>query len=536
MTTLFAVAVVVFLYARNKERRLQGSRDNTFGYYLLSAFLDFLTAFLVAMVFYHVLLLVVLFSGWISTGTLEKLERALEEVRSYCAFFKISSPYALVVLLGVYWFGFATFAPTFKKYRKGAKRVYQIVAMLCCFTLLGTEVGPPALTLAVQIRKNRHEYGALRDNVRTAVGERVTELLVQRIANGFPASFPRDVNSVATFDKDLRGLRDSLDRIRRAGGSGKDVRSFLERHPPVDVVDKRPLLPLPRSEESDDADIKAEDVTKKSYEDIKASEELVQKAKGEKAQRDIGLQGRIDLTLELFKSVRENLKSTLLEEYIKEVPILGPIHDMLATTLDKLVEGFLNRKADALAASMPKDQGVLDARLSQAAMEISASAKVEVTSRLVARYRRPLAQWEIETRWVDSLKSRASQEIQIAEAPPRPRHVPADPAAQRELLPSPPKPSPRQDEDEALETFRHGLDSGWIVTRNSREDPSKIFVHGSSDPYYGLRDLKYLVREEPNGTWTVYGPPETLGGSEYGRRIGSMPRPPDVSVGECTCQ
>jgi hypothetical protein len=216
MTTLFAVAIVVFLYARKKERRLQGWRDNTFGYYLLSAFLDFLSAFLVAMVLYHALLLIVLFSGWISTGTLVKLESTLVRVRSYCAFFKISSPYAVVVLLGVYWFGFATFAPAFKKYRKGAKRLYQMVAMLCCFTLLGAEVGPPALTLAVRIRKNRHEYGALRDNVRTAVVERVTDLLVQRIANGFPPSFPRDVNSVATLDKDIRGLRDSS-RPNQAG-------------------------------------------------------------------------------------------------------------------------------------------------------------------------------------------------------------------------------------------------------------------------------------------------------------------------------
>jgi hypothetical protein len=313
------------------------------------------------------------------------------------------------------------------------------------------------------------------------------------------------------------------------------VRSFLDRHPPVDEVDKTPLLPPLRGEDSEGADIKTEDVADKSYEDIRASEELVQKTREERAQRDVRLQGRIDLTLELFKSLRENLKSTFLEEYIKELPILGPIHDVLATTLDKSVEGFLNRKADTLAAAMPKDLGGLDASLSQAAKEVSASARVEVTPQTVARYRRPLAEWNIETRSVDSLKARASREIQIAEARP-PRHEPAHPAAQRERIPPIRRTTPGQGEGEAMETFRRGLDSGWIVTRNSRGDPSKIFVHRSSDPYYGLKDLKYLIKEEPDGTWTVYRPRETFGGSEYGRRVGSISRPPDVSVGECTCQ
>jgi len=330
MTTLFLVAIVVFLYARKKERRLRGWHDNTFGYYVLSTFVDLLGAFLLAMVFYYGLLLVVLFSGSISTGSLVKLESALVTVRLVCSFVKIPSPYAFIALLGVYWFGFTTFAPKFRACRKRAKRVYQVVAMLCCFTLLGAEVGPPALTLAVQIRKNRHEYGVLRDSVRTAVGERVTELLVQRIANGFPASFPRDVKAIAAVDRDIRGLRDSLDRIKRAGGSGSDVRSFLDRHPPVDEVDKTPLLPAPLTEDSDKGEIKDADISGKSYEDIKASEELVQKTQEEKTPRDARLQGRIDLTMELFKSLREGLKNEFLGEHLKELPILGMFHDLLA--------------------------------------------------------------------------------------------------------------------------------------------------------------------------------------------------------------
>jgi hypothetical protein len=171
MAAIFVVAIVVFLIARGAERELTRWRANGFGYYVLVAFVDFLKMFLVAMVFYQALLFVTLFSGWISTGNLVKLEHALVTIQSYCSIFKISSRYAFLVLLAVYWFGFATFAPSFVEYRKKAKKVYQFVAMLCCFTLLGAEVGPPALTLTMQIRRNRHEYGVLRASVRNAVGK-----------------------------------------------------------------------------------------------------------------------------------------------------------------------------------------------------------------------------------------------------------------------------------------------------------------------------------------------------------------------------
>ena len=190
MTAIFVLAIVVFLVARNKERTLTLQRRNkTFSYYLLAAFSDFLKMFLVVMVLYYGLLLFVVFSDRVSTGSLVKLEHALARIEWYGKKFKLPSRNAFAVLLAVYALGLAGFASVFITYRQWAKKVYQFAALLCCFTLLGSQAGPPALTLAVQIRHNRHEFGVLRENVRTAVGERVTGLLVERIANGFPVPF-----------------------------------------------------------------------------------------------------------------------------------------------------------------------------------------------------------------------------------------------------------------------------------------------------------------------------------------------------------
>jgi hypothetical protein len=413
------------------------------------------------------------------------------------------------------------------------KRVYQFFALLCCFTLLGAEVGPPALTLAVQIRRNRHEYGVLRDSVRTTVGKQVTGLLVRRIANGFPASFPRDVNAIASLDKKIRGLADELRQVQQFGGTAKDLRAFLKSHPPATEAEGPGLTGTRRDHESPDAEITADEIADKSYEEIRASEKLLPKPGEEGGSGDVGLQARKDLTLELFKSIREGLKSVLLDSYIKELPIVGSLHDILSQALDKSAKDYIDRKADEIALSVPTQRDVLDKSISDAAREISGSIRVEVTPRMVARYRGRVAEWNAEARTVDTLAARAPNEI--ARAQLGLTRGPAQPATKIERLPTPPKPTPRQNNEDALETFRRGLDSGWIVTRNSGADPSKIFVHRTSDSY-GLRDLKYLVREEPDGTWTVYRPRETFGGSEYGRRIGIMPRPFDVSVGECTCR
>lgn len=512
MTALFVVAIVVFLFARSKERAVPRSRANTFNFYLLSAFVDFLKAFLVAMVFYHVLLAITLFSGQISTGSLVKLEHALVSLQSYCSIFKVPSKYAFLMLLAIYWFGFATFAPAFAEWRKEAKKVYRYVAMLCCFTLLGAEVGPPALTLAVQIRRNRHEYGVLRESVRDAVGKQVIETLVQRLANAFPTPFPHDLLGVATVDKSIRRLQEDLRQIRQAGGSGKDLRSFLKKYPPPTEVVEAPSSAAQSDGEPSDEDIRADDLADKSYQDIKAAKDLVRAQK--------------DLTLELYKSVRDGLKSALLESYIKELPIVGVFHDLLFSAIDKSAKDYIDRKADAIASSMPKDRSMFGTSLAEAAREVSASIKVEVTPRMVARCRRPLAEWNGEVNTVNSLTARAPREIQLAQT--KPMREPVRNAARLDRLPPSTKPVRVHDDGERLDTFRRGVESGWIVTRNSDVDRYKLFVHRTSD-YRGLVDLKYRVRETPDGeTWTVYTP--------GGRRVGTIPRPPGVDVGECTCQ
>src|SRR5271165_348759 len=202
MTAIFVLAILVFLIARNKEgeSRRRG-RTKRFGYYLLVSFLDFLKMFLVVIVLYYGLLLFVEYwSDGISTGDLIKLEEYLSKVGSYCKLLKLTSPVTLFLLVVLYVFGQARFVPALEKYKKTTKRAYQFVALLCSFTLLGSQAGTPALTLSVKIKRNRKEYGVLRESIKNSLRERVASKLADRIANSFPPPYAHDLGSAPKID------------------------------------------------------------------------------------------------------------------------------------------------------------------------------------------------------------------------------------------------------------------------------------------------------------------------------------------------
>src|SRR5438034_779973 len=128
MTLVAIVAAFLFfvLRAKERERRLRG-RDKGFGYYLLVAFLDFLRAFLLVMIFYHALLLFVYAgSDWVSTTRLVRLEESLRRLESYGKVAKLSAPITLGLLLALYVFGLCRFVPELKAYKKLVKQLYQI--------------------------------------------------------------------------------------------------------------------------------------------------------------------------------------------------------------------------------------------------------------------------------------------------------------------------------------------------------------------------------------------------------------------------
>jgi|GEM_PF-3007697 len=84
-----------------------------------------------------------------------------------------------------------------------------------------------------------------------------------------------------------------------------------------------------------------------------------------------------------------------------------------------------------------------------------------------------------------------------------------------------------------LESFRRGIEQGWVVTKNP-DTPGKLFVHRSAEGG-ALRDLIYLVKVEKDGSWTVHEARPGRSGSTFGKRVGRTKAPSGVRVGGCNC-
>lgn len=417
--------------------------------------------------------------------------------------------------------------PAFEKYKKATKRTYQFVTMLCCFTLLGAQCGRPALTLSVKIRRNRQEYGVLQDRVRTALGVRVTEQLVKRIGDTLPPSPAHDMASIGAIDQDIRSLAETYHTIRQAGGESQDLKEFLNNHPLAGEPD---LSATELADEAEETALRVEGLERKSYSDIKKSEEIIQQVEGN-SPSSAAPDAVKKLTLELFKCLKDSGKKRLLESFIKELPILGPVSDILSSALDKSAQAYIDQRADKIAADI-KERFDLEMNLSREAQSISRAIKVRIDERVIADEKRAVSRWQMETRTIVILKSRAAREVLRAESA---RNPPQPSASSIEASTSVEKPSRKLSDDDRMEELRRGIEEGWVVTRNSRADPYKLFVHASGGII--LTDLRYLIRESPDGgEWTVYLPQESFGGSSFGRPIGTIPRPSGVSVGECDCE
>jgi hypothetical protein len=118
------------------------------------------------------------------------------------------------------------------------------------------------------------------------------------------------------------------------------------------------------------------------------------------------------------------------------------------------------------------------------------------------------------------------------EAPPAGLNGDGEPKGPKPAGPKPAAPATSQGASE-IDSFARDV-SGWIVTQNPAT-PGKLFVHRSMSGGM-LTDLAFLVKVEKDGSWSVHKPQRSGSGSGFGKRIGSMKKPPSLDIGACSCR
>lgn len=510
MILLTVLAFVAFLVARaNQRAALRRRRTDTLRYYLLTSFIDFLKMLLVVIALYCGLwLFVEIFPDWISTVRLIGIEEMLSRLAFYSKLFKLTSLIAISVLFGLYALGLWKRVPVFERYRKVTKRVYQFLTLLCCFTLLGFEAGSPAVALSLRVKRNRAEYGLLQQNIARTLDERVAGRLLRRVSDSFPPEYRADsLDRVGAADQKIRSLEGSYREIKENGGASPALGKFLADHPPVDDTGEQG--PETRAELGSHPAEFGDERDRVNYREIENAEAALAVISKKTSSGGDGQELGEKVALELFKSAREHARDHFLLSITHEFPIFGPVSDIVSAALDKRAEASIRRNSARIASARIGNADEMDAEVSRSAESLAQSLTIKTTFQPHTREGQAVRSWQTELQQIDAYAATApAQVVELKERAANARE---------------------------MENFRDGLSHHWVVSRNSSDDPERLFVHAEMESSGALEDLKFLVKESPDGnTWEVYLPPD--GSEKYGRRVGSIPTPTDVEVFECGCR
>jgi len=542
MTFLTVLALFVLWRAALARRRgLKRSRLNTFRRSLLASFVTFMQMLVLVLVLYDGLFLALkIFPDWISTARLIELEDGLSKLASIAKLLDLSALLTIFVFLILYAIGLWKIVPAFEKYRNVTKRIYQFLTILCCFTLLGTAAGSPAVDLSVRINRNREGYGVLKRNIARAVDKQIASGLLDKISESIPPDYFVDkLDRIDAADKSIRALQDDYGRIRGDGGANAVLAKFLVEHPPADDGGE--------GASSDGFDLKGEPPgpddggDRLSNRQIERAETALAEANDDSSPQTAERELREKVVSELFSGAIEGVKSRFLDALVEEFPILGPVSDVFSDALGEGTKPAINRIVERIALSRIGTKTAMDTAIKRGAASIVQPLTIKADFRSQSAGGQALRKWHAELRQIDDLeKTVPAQAAKLEERAAARAEEQRERAVNRaESIREGGGIQPGEREVGAvgggsLNDLREGLRKGWVVTRNSADDSERLFVH-AREVGGMLEDLRYLVKESQDGsTWTVYLPP--YGGGRYGERVGTIPRPESVEVGECGCR
>jgi hypothetical protein len=493
----------------------------------------------VVLLLYHVLLLFVNW-GW-QFVTIDKLVHLETFLSNFQAFvvgsLKLSWERTLLILLIVYILGLfrvrivesGAVSKNVSRLRKGLRLVNKAAILLCAFTILGQDAGRPATTLQVRLRSTRREYGVLRSEIKDALSTRVGLAIDRRIFDRFPVAYRQMPVLVSRRDDANAKLRQLYGEFRSTYSVRDNSAEVVMRRDDArqsantraqGAVTDAPAAPADENAQPDT-----------SYQRIETARDVVQEYNsrlrtqlGELAGSPAGR----DILTHFHKLITSKLPLNIARLIAVAHPEIIPALEVLSETVDDSIKFKIEEAVNRLTKNAADGPADLARHIDASAERIGEAARINVTPRqtdaAINQARRLQAEVDSATQATAELKA-TTQRLEHDKFG-RSTFV----SARRGTVGGSGVP-----ESEDIAILQKGLDSGWVVTRNT--DSGKIFVHAESSGGM-LRDLKYLIQESPDGErWTIHTPSQGSDGtSRYGRTVGEIAKPPEVSVGLCTCQ
>ena len=424
---LYVVSIIMTIFLTKKRTRLEGdNKKETLPYYLIdNMLLVFFQPLAGVLSFYYLLLFAVMLgASFLSTETLIVMETKFLEVKGMLGWLKdpmnVLRVLEVLFLLGILGVPLLQSRGAFEwatTYRRQIKRVYSIAIFLCCFTLLGSQLGEPALTLSVQIRENREGFGLLKQEAEQALTQETAHALYNKVRNSLPPSYAASSKALESLPWEARQLSTEYQEARNRVGipALPGVESVARRYSQAARVDNTASLEKAAYVDAADASsIKPPATMPKevSGRQIQASREAVSKRPPIQIEL-LKEEGGKAIVLQAPKVITDRVKGLLVHELVQQHPMLEALFSVVSSTLDKQVEATIKARTERLITEVITNPDAAPTTITTTATEIAAATPIQSPPQ--ARVQAERAQREVNTRTmaVRDARTKVDREVQL---------------------------------------------------------------------------------------------------------------------------
>ena len=397
ITALFAVSVLLILPLRKVRThyRSQGKEEALVYHFVDNALLFFQPLAVVLLVYHALLAFVTAGSKFASTEFLVRLETGFINAKEFLGPFQdpwnVLRVLEILFFLGLFGLPFVS-SPNLFTWMRRAKRnirwMYTTAVLLCSFTLLGSELGEPAVTLQIQIRTNRAGYGALRQTVEAALSQQVGQDIYDKIRDTLPPVYGAALGSAKGRDTEINALRVEYENARKEFGvnitsvgaaldqraartkAQSELRTRLRTEAYATTSGQRGQAAIA------DAAINSESQLKRAQGALSARRSpgilLLQQEAGK------------EVILQAPKVITDQIKGALIRELTAQYPILSPIVSVFTSTLDKQMEARLKSRIDKVVSRAIEAPSSVEAALTETAKEVTDTTPIKIPPKLLA--------------------------------------------------------------------------------------------------------------------------------------------------------
>jgi hypothetical protein len=324
---------------------------------------DFLLPFTCVLSLYLVLVAVVAVAVTLGSTSLQflvTLENALATIKSY-SYFKLSPVQVLLCYIALYLLGvFPLFLAKRKRiydwfekyYLPWTKRIYIALVLLCSFTLLGTQVGPPETDLRVRINTIRSDYANLQRHSQEVLAQEVALQIYKKEQDSLPPSYRKALVIPEQIHQQVNSLRDFYTKAQREYGIKTDkaeniLRLSAQRNEKVSTLETE--FRLPDETIRPNEYLTEPDPSQISSQKIKEAETALENFKQNRPASAITFftsQEGKKIVLQTEKILSSSLRKEMFAAVVKTWPYSGVIIDVFIDTFDDKVKASVEKLID----------------------------------------------------------------------------------------------------------------------------------------------------------------------------------------------